>query len=84
LPRPGAGARDISRGIASEVAQRRASLRKSHQINELALGPDEREVAATSGRQASAGTWKRTWDLWCIKAQAQIDMEERAKRRRRK
>ncbi len=45
---------------------------------------DEREVAATSGRQASAGTWKRTWDLWCIKAQAQIDSEQKAKRRRRK
>jgi HCOMODA/2-hydroxy-3-carboxy-muconic semialdehyde decarboxylase len=45
---------------------------------------DEREVAATSGRQISAGTWKRTWDLWCIKAQAQLDMEANAKRRRRK
>jgi hypothetical protein len=45
---------------------------------------DEREVAATSGRQASAGTWKRTWDLWCIKARAQIDMERKAKRRRGK
>ncbi len=44
---------------------------------------DEREVAATSGRQASAGTWKRTWDLWCIKAQAQIDSEQKAKRRRK-
>ena len=45
---------------------------------------DEREVAATSGRQASAGTWKRAWDLWCVKAQAQLDMERRAKRRRGK
>jgi ribulose-5-phosphate 4-epimerase/fuculose-1-phosphate aldolase len=45
---------------------------------------DAREVAATSGRQASAGTWKRTWDLWCIKARAQIDMERKAKRRRGK
>ena len=45
---------------------------------------DQREVAATSGRQVSAGTWKRTWDLWCTKARAQIDMEEKAKRRRRK
>ena len=43
---------------------------------------DEREVAATSGRQASAGTWKRTWDLWCIKARAQIEMEQKAKRRK--
>jgi ribulose-5-phosphate 4-epimerase/fuculose-1-phosphate aldolase len=43
---------------------------------------DEREVAATGGRQASAGTWKRTWDLWCIKARAQIEAEEKAKRRR--
>jgi ribulose-5-phosphate 4-epimerase/fuculose-1-phosphate aldolase len=45
---------------------------------------DAREVAATSGRQASAGTWRRTWDLWCIKARAQIDIERKAKRRRRK
>jgi len=44
---------------------------------------DEREVAATTGRQASAGTWKRSWDLWCTKAQAQIDAEQRAKRRRK-
>jgi HCOMODA/2-hydroxy-3-carboxy-muconic semialdehyde decarboxylase len=43
---------------------------------------DDREVAATSGRQASAGTWKRTWDLWCIKARSQIEMEQKAKRRR--
>jgi ribulose-5-phosphate 4-epimerase/fuculose-1-phosphate aldolase len=43
---------------------------------------DEREVAATSSRQVSAGTWKRTWDLWCIKARAQIEMEQKAKRRR--
>jgi ribulose-5-phosphate 4-epimerase/fuculose-1-phosphate aldolase len=43
---------------------------------------DEREVAATTGRQASAGTWKRSWDLWCAKAQAQIDAERRAKRRK--
>src|SRR5579871_797728 len=42
---------------------------------------DDREVAATSGRQASAGTWSRTWDLWCAKARAQIEMEQRAKRR---
>jgi hypothetical protein len=41
-------------------------------------------VAATSGRQVSAGTWKRTWDLWCIKARAQIEMEQKAKRRRGK
>jgi hypothetical protein len=45
---------------------------------------DAREVAATSGRQASSGTWKRTWDLWCIKAQAQIDIERKAKRRKGK
>jgi ribulose-5-phosphate 4-epimerase/fuculose-1-phosphate aldolase len=45
---------------------------------------DEREVAATSDRQVSAGTWKRTWDLWCIKARAQIEMEQKAKRPRRK
>jgi ribulose-5-phosphate 4-epimerase/fuculose-1-phosphate aldolase len=44
---------------------------------------DEREVVATTGRQASAGTWKRSWDLWCAKAQAQIDAERRAKRRRK-
>jgi len=44
---------------------------------------DEREVAATGSRQASAGTWKRAWDLWCIKARAQIEAEERAKRRRK-
>ena len=43
---------------------------------------DENEVAATSGRQASAGTWKRTWDLWCAKARAQIASEQSAKRRR--
>jgi ribulose-5-phosphate 4-epimerase/fuculose-1-phosphate aldolase len=42
---------------------------------------DEREVAATSARQVSAGTWKRSWDLWCAKAQAQIVMEPKAKRR---
>jgi len=41
-------------------------------------------MAATSGRQVSAGTWKRTWDLWCIKARAQIEMEQKAKRRRGK
>jgi hypothetical protein len=45
---------------------------------------DEREVSATSSRQVSAGTWKRTWDLWRIKAQAQIEMEQKAKQRRRK
>jgi ribulose-5-phosphate 4-epimerase/fuculose-1-phosphate aldolase len=44
---------------------------------------DAREVAATSGRQASAGTWKRTWDLWCIKARAQIESEQKGRRRRR-
>src|SRR5215467_2362432 len=42
---------------------------------------DDKEVAATSRRQVSAGTWKRTWDLWCIKARAQIEMEQKAKRR---
>src|SRR5262249_1626305 len=42
---------------------------------------DEREVSATSSRQVSAGTWRRTWDLWCIKARAQIEMEQKAKRR---
>jgi ribulose-5-phosphate 4-epimerase/fuculose-1-phosphate aldolase len=36
---------------------------------------------ATSARQVSAGTWKRTWDLWRAKAQAQIVMEQKAKRR---
>ena len=45
---------------------------------------DEHEVAATSSRQVSAGTWKRTWDLWCTKARAQIDVEQRAKGPRRK
>jgi HCOMODA/2-hydroxy-3-carboxy-muconic semialdehyde decarboxylase len=45
---------------------------------------DDREVAATSGRQVAAGTWKRTWDLWCIKARAQLDAEQRGKRRRGK
>lgn len=44
---------------------------------------DEREVAATTGRQTAAGTWQRTWDLWCKKAQAQIDREQRSKRRRK-
>jgi ribulose-5-phosphate 4-epimerase/fuculose-1-phosphate aldolase len=43
---------------------------------------DEREVATISARQNAAGTWQRTWDLWCIKARAQIDMEQKAKRRR--
>jgi len=43
---------------------------------------DEREAAATGARQASAGTWKRTWELWCIKARAQIESEQKAKRRR--
>jgi ribulose-5-phosphate 4-epimerase/fuculose-1-phosphate aldolase len=43
---------------------------------------DAREVEAVSGRQASAGTWKRSWDLWRIKAQAQIDGERKPKRRR--
>jgi ribulose-5-phosphate 4-epimerase/fuculose-1-phosphate aldolase len=45
---------------------------------------DEREVAAVGGRQNSAGTWKRTWDLWCTKARAQLEAERRAKRRTRK
>jgi ribulose-5-phosphate 4-epimerase/fuculose-1-phosphate aldolase len=45
---------------------------------------DEREVAAIGGRQASAGTWKRTWDLWCIKARAQVASERGAKRRGRR
>ena len=45
---------------------------------------DDREVATTTSRQASAGTWKRSWDLWCTKARAQIEMEQKAKRRRRK
>jgi HCOMODA/2-hydroxy-3-carboxy-muconic semialdehyde decarboxylase len=43
---------------------------------------DDKEVAATSGRQASAGTWKRTWDLWCVKARAQIAAEQAAGRAR--
>jgi ribulose-5-phosphate 4-epimerase/fuculose-1-phosphate aldolase len=45
---------------------------------------DDQEVAATSGRQSSAGTWKRTWDLWCAKARAQIAAERSAGRRRSK
>ncbi len=45
---------------------------------------DDQEVAATSGRQASAGTWRRTWDLWCAKARAQIAAEQAARRRRSK
>src|SRR5579871_1675800 len=45
---------------------------------------DDKEVAATSGRQSSAGTWSRTWDLWCAKARAQIAAEQSAKRRRSK
>lgn len=44
---------------------------------------DAREVAATGGRQAAAGTWKRSWELWCRKAQAQIEAETRTKRRRK-
>jgi hypothetical protein len=44
---------------------------------------DEREVATINARQASANTWQRTWDLWCTKARAQIEAEQRAKRRRR-
>jgi ribulose-5-phosphate 4-epimerase/fuculose-1-phosphate aldolase len=36
---------------------------------------DEAEVAATTGRQMSANTWSRTWDLWCAKARAQIAAE---------
>lgn len=44
---------------------------------------DDKEVAATSGRQASAGTWKRTWDLWCAKARAQMKAERAARRPRR-
>jgi len=42
---------------------------------------DDKEVAATSGRQASAGTWSRTWELWSTKARAQIAAEQTAKRR---
>ncbi len=45
---------------------------------------DDKEVAATSGRQASAGTWRRTWDLWCTKARAQIAAEQTARRRSRR
>ena len=45
---------------------------------------DDKEVAATSGRQSSAGTWARTWDLWCTKARAQIAAEQAGKRRRLK
>jgi HCOMODA/2-hydroxy-3-carboxy-muconic semialdehyde decarboxylase len=45
---------------------------------------DDREVAATSSRQVSAGTWQRSWDLWRTKARAQIEAEQRARRRRRK
>jgi ribulose-5-phosphate 4-epimerase/fuculose-1-phosphate aldolase len=45
---------------------------------------DDQEVAATSGRQSSAGTWARTWDLWCAKARAQIAAERSAGRRRSK
>jgi hypothetical protein len=45
---------------------------------------DDKEVVATSGRQSSAGTWSRTWDLWCAKARAQIAAEQSAKRRRSK
>jgi ribulose-5-phosphate 4-epimerase/fuculose-1-phosphate aldolase len=45
---------------------------------------DDQEVAATSGRQSSAGTWTRTWDLWCAKARAQIAAERSARRRRSK
>src|SRR5215468_7189769 len=45
---------------------------------------DEREVSAISSRQFSAGTWRRTWDLWCTKARAQIEIEQKAKRRRGK
>ena len=45
---------------------------------------DDREVAATGGRQVAAGTWRRTWDLWCIKARAQLGAEQRGKRRRGK
>src|SRR5262249_3985688 len=36
---------------------------------------DEREVAATSCRQGSAGTWKPPWALWCINAPAPIQMD---------
>jgi ribulose-5-phosphate 4-epimerase/fuculose-1-phosphate aldolase len=43
---------------------------------------DDKEVAATSGRQSSAGTWRRTWDLWCVKARAQIAAKQSARRRR--
>lgn len=44
---------------------------------------DAHEVAAVSGRQTAAGTWKRSWDLWRIKAQAQIERERSARRRRK-
>ncbi len=45
---------------------------------------DDKEVATIGARQASAGTWARTWDLWCAKARAQIAAEQSARRRRRK
>jgi ribulose-5-phosphate 4-epimerase/fuculose-1-phosphate aldolase len=45
---------------------------------------DEREVATINARQASAGTWGRTWELWCVKARAQIESERRARRPRRR
>jgi ribulose-5-phosphate 4-epimerase/fuculose-1-phosphate aldolase len=43
---------------------------------------DEREVATIGARQSSANTWQRTWDLWCIKARAQMAAERRSKRRK--
>ena len=43
---------------------------------------DEREVSTINARQAAAGTWQRTWDLWCTKARAQIEGERKARRPR--
>jgi ribulose-5-phosphate 4-epimerase/fuculose-1-phosphate aldolase len=40
---------------------------------------DRREVEAVGGRQASAGTWKRSWELWRVQAQAQIDSERKSR-----
>jgi len=45
---------------------------------------DDAEVAAIGGRQASAGTWRRTWELWCTKARAQLATEHKSRRRRTK
>jgi ribulose-5-phosphate 4-epimerase/fuculose-1-phosphate aldolase len=41
---------------------------------------DEREVAKINARQAAAGTWGRTWDLWCAKARARLDNERKVRR----